>query len=86
MVLQERAGLQLPQAKAHKTDKKDSAWLSKLLLSGVLKASFIQKQDIRELRDLVRYKKKIVSDMASEKNRVIKILEDTNIKLSSVLR
>ena len=51
----------------HKTDKKDSAWLSKLLLSGVLKASFIHKQDIRELRDLVRYKKKIVSDMASEK-------------------
>ena len=69
----------------HKTDKKDSAWLSKLLLSGLLKASFIPKQDIRELRDLVRYKKKIVADTASEKNRVIKILEDANIKLSSVL-
>src|SRR5665647_1349659 len=69
----------------HKTDKKDSAWLSKLLLSGLLKVSFIPKQDIRELRDLVRYKKKIVADTASEKNRVIKILEDANIKLSSVL-
>ena len=69
----------------HKTDKKDSAWLSKLLLSGLLKGSFIPTQDIRELRDLVRYKKKIAADMASEKNRVIKILEDANIKLSSVL-
>jgi transposase len=69
----------------HKTDKKDSAWLSKLLLSGLLKASFIPKQDIRELRDLVRYKKKVVSDAAGDKNRIIKILEDANIKLSSVL-
>jgi len=69
----------------HKTDKKDSVWLSKLLLSGLLKGSFIPPQDIRELRDLVRYKKKIVGQAASEKNRIIKILEDANIKLSSVL-
>lgn len=69
----------------HKTDKKDSVWLSKLLLSGLLKGSFIPPQDIRELRDLVRYKKKVVGQMASEKNRTIKILEDANIKLSSVL-
>ncbi|MFV0572580.1 MAG: IS110 family transposase, partial [Xanthomarina gelatinilytica] len=69
----------------HKTDKKDSAWLSKLLLSGLLKASFIPPRDIRELRDLVRYKKKITGQLASEKNRIIKILEDANIKLSSVL-
>ena len=51
-------------------------WLSKLLLSGLLKGSFIPPQDIRELRDLVRYKKKIVGQLASEKNRIIKILED----------
>jgi hypothetical protein len=69
----------------HKTDKKDSAWLSKLLFSGLLKASFIPPRDIRELRDLVRYKKKIIGQLASEKNRIIKILEDANIKLSSVL-
>ena len=69
----------------HKTDKKDSVWLSKLLLSGLLKGSFIPPQDIRELRDLVRYKKKVVGQVASEKNRTIKILEDANIKLSSVL-
>lgn len=69
----------------HKTDKKDSQWLSKLLLSGLLKASFIPPVEIRDLRDLVRYKKKIIAQVASEKNRVIKILEDANIKLSSVL-
>ncbi len=69
----------------HKTDKKDSGWLSKLLLSGLLKASFIAKQDIRELRDLVRYKKEVVADAASDKNRIIKTLEEDNIKLSSVL-
>jgi len=69
----------------HKTDKKDSIWLSKLLLSGLLKGSFIPPEDIRELRDLVRYKKKITEQRSSEKNRIIKTLEDCNIKLSSVL-
>lgn len=69
----------------HKTDKKDSRWLSKLLLSGLLKGSFIPPCEIRELRDLVRYRKKLVEQAASEKNRIIKILEDANIKLSSVL-
>jgi len=70
----------------HKTDKKDSAWLSKLLLSGLLKGSFIPPVDIRELRDLVRYKKKKTQVIAAEKNRMIKILEDCNVKLSSVVR
>ena len=69
----------------HKTDKQDSQWLSKLLLSGLLKASFIPPVEIRDLRELVRYKKKVVAQAASEKNRIIRILEDANIKLSSVL-
>lgn len=69
----------------HKTDKKDSRWLSKLLLSGLLKGSFIPPSDIRELRDLVRYRKKVTEQAASEKSRILKILEDANIKLSSVL-
>lgn len=72
-------------APGHKTDKKDSRWLSKLLLSGLLKGSFIPPCDIRNLRDLVRYKRKVVAQASSEKNRIIKILEDSNIKLSSVL-
>lgn len=69
----------------HKTDKKDSKWIAKLLLSGLLKGSFIPKLPIRELRDLTRYKRKIIEQLASEKNRIQKILEDANIKLSSVV-
>jgi transposase len=69
----------------HKTDKKDSIWISKLLLSGLLKGSFIPPIEIRELRDLVRYKKKKIQFISSEKNRMIKYLEDCNIKLSSVV-
>ena len=69
----------------HKTDKKDSRWIAKLLLSGLLKGSFIPPKQIRELRDLTRYKRKLVEQISSEKNRIQKILEDGNIKLSSVV-
>lgn len=69
----------------HKTDKKDSAWLCKLLLAGLLKPSYIPPKDQRELRDLTRYRKKLIQDIASNKNRIIRILEDCNVKLSSVL-
>jgi len=69
----------------HKTDKKDSKWIAKLLLSGLLKGSFIPKRPIRELRDLTRYKRKIKEQISSEKNRIQKVLEDANIKLSGVV-
>lgn len=69
----------------HKTDKKDSKWIAKLLISGLLKGSFIPPKPIRELRDLTRYRRKIVGQIASEKNRLHKLLEDANIKLSSVI-
>lgn len=69
----------------HKTDKKDSAWLCKLLLAGLLKPSYIPAKEQRELRDLTRYRTKLVQSNASNKNRIIRILEDGNIKLSSVL-
>ena len=59
--------------------------MSKFLLSGLLKCSFIPPRDIRELRDLIRYRKEVVDQIASEKNRIIKVLENANIKLSSVL-
>ena len=68
-----------------KTDKKDSKWITKLLLSGLLKGSFIPPKPIRELRDLTRYKRKIIEQISSEKNRIHKLLEDANIKLSSVV-
>lgn len=68
-----------------KTDKKDSAWITKLLLSGLLKGSFIPPKPIRELRDLTRYKRKVIESISAEKNRIHKLLEDANIKLSSVV-
>jgi transposase len=68
-----------------KTDKADSRWLTKLLLSGLLKGSFIPPCDIREMRDLFRYKKKLTRQIVAEKNRLQKILEDANIKLGSII-
>jgi len=69
----------------HKTDKADSARICKLLLAGLLKPSYIPPKAQRELRDLTRYRTKLIQHIASEKNRTIRILEDCNIKLSSVL-
>lgn len=69
----------------HKTDKKDSVWLCKLLLAGLLKPSYIPAKEQRELRDLTRYRTTLIQSNASNKNRIIRILEDANIKLSSVL-
>lgn len=68
-----------------KTDKKDSQWIAQLLLSGLLRGSFIPPKPIRELRDLTRTRKKIVSQISSDKNRIQRILEDANIKLSCVI-
>ncbi len=68
-----------------KTDVLDSEWICKLLRTGLLKGSFIPPKKIRELRDLTRYEEKLIRNISSEKNRIQKILEDANIKLSSVL-
>jgi transposase len=67
-----------------KTDVKDCEWLAKLLQCGLIQGSFIPPKWNRELRDLTRYRRKIMGHLASEKNRVQKVLEDANIKLSSV--
>ena len=69
----------------HKTDKRDSAWICKLLLAGLLKPSYIPPKAQRELRDLTRYRVKLIQQIASEKNRIIRFLEDSNVKLSCVL-
>lgn len=69
----------------HKTDKKDSEWIAKLLLSGLLKGSFVPDQSIRELRFLHRHRRKLIGMRTAEKNRLQNILEDANIKLASVV-
>lgn len=68
-----------------KTDKKDSRRIAKFLLAGLLKGSFIPTRPVREMRDLTRYKRRIIEQIASEKNRIHKFLEDANIKLSTVV-
>jgi transposase len=68
-----------------KTDMKDAEWIADLLRHGLLKASFIPPKPIRDLRDLVRYRKTLVQERAQEINRLHKVLETANIKLASVV-
>jgi transposase len=68
-----------------KTDVKDSEWICKLLKNGLLEKNFIPPEQFRNLRDLTRYRKKIVETIVSEKNRILKVLETANIKLSSIV-
>jgi transposase len=67
-----------------KTDVKDSEWLADLLRHGLLKASFIPPEPIRELRELTRYRKTLVQARAQEVNRLHKVLESANLKLGAV--
>ena len=67
-----------------KTDIKDAEWIAELLLHGLLRASFVPPKPIRELRDLTRYRRKLVESRSAERNRLLKVLETANIKLASV--
>ena len=67
-----------------KTDVRDCEWLADLLRHGLLKPSFIPPLEIRELRELTRYRQTLVRDKISLANRVQRIAESGNIKLSQV--
>ena len=69
-----------------KTDVKDAEWIADLLAHGLLKASYIPDKDQRELRELVRYRKSLIEERARELNRLQKMLEGANIKLSGTVR
>ncbi len=71
--------------KGHKTDNKDGWWLAHLLRHGMITPSFIPPRPQRELRDLTRRRKKLIQAATGEKNRVDKMLQDANVKLSDVL-
>jgi len=75
---------QIKNVPGRKTDPNDSRWIAKLLALGLVNGSFIPPKDIRELRQLTRYRTKLVSMRTSEKDRVHNILESCNIKLSCV--
>ena len=67
-----------------KTDVKDAEWIADLLCHGLLRSSFVPPKPIRELRDLMRYRRKRVEGQAAERNRLLKVLETANIKLANV--
>lgn len=67
-----------------KTDVCDAEWLADLLRHGLIRGSFIPPKPIRDLRDVVRYRKALIRERASEINRLQKVLEGMNIKLASV--
>ena len=90
-VLEER-GFALLLVNAHhvkvlpgrKTDVGDAAWLCELLEHGLLRGSFVPPEAIRELRDLTRYRKRLIQAHSAECQRIQKTLEDAGIKLDSV--
>lgn len=67
-----------------KTDVKDAEWIADLLRHGLLRSSYVPDRSQRELRELVRYRRSIIQEKARVVNRIQKILEGANIKLSSV--
>ena len=89
----ERAGIDTWVVNAHavkhvpgrKTDITDSQWLAVLARFGLVRGSFIPPQDLRELRLLSRYRRKLSGMHASEVNRLHKVLDDGGIKLGAVV-
>jgi len=68
-----------------KTDKKDAEWIAELHRSGLVSNSFVAPREIRESRDLTRYRRKLKGYETSERNRILKVLEDANIKMSTFM-
>jgi transposase len=71
--------------KGRKTDVKDAQWIAQLHRCDLIRSSFVAPKEIRELRDLTRYRKKLKGYESAERNRILKILEDANIKVSTFM-
>jgi len=90
-MLDERFALILANAQqvrnvpGRKSDVNDATWIADLLAHGLIAASFVPPRPIRELRDLTRTRRQAVGEVVRHKHRIDKILQDANIKLSSVL-
>jgi transposase len=72
------------QVPGRKTDVSDAAWIAQLLQHGLLKGSFVPPAPIRVLRDLTRHRTTLVRDKTRVVNRIHKVLEDANVKLTAV--
>jgi transposase len=68
-----------------KTDVRDCEWICRLVEHGLVRPSFVPPRDIRQLRDLTRYRTETVRDRARDVNRLAMFLEDAGIKLSAVV-
>jgi transposase len=68
-----------------KTDVKDSEWIADLVRHGLIRKSLVVAKPLRELRDLLRYRTKLVQARTAQRNRLLKLLETANVKLSSVM-
>lgn len=75
----------IKQVPGRKTDVKDAEWIATLMRMGLLNNSFIPGEEQRDLRDLTRYRTRLTNERSAAVNRVQKVLEDANIKLSSVV-
>lgn len=69
-----------------KTDVNDAEWIAELLQHGLLQPSFIPSKDQRELRELVQYRRSLVGEQTRELNRLQKMLEGANVKLSGTIK
>lgn len=63
-----------------KTAVKDAEWVADLLCHGLLRSSFVPPKPIQELRDLTRYRRKLVESRSADRNRLLKLLESANIR------
>src|SRR6202011_3034041 len=77
--------VEVKNRKGHKTDATDAWWLAHLLRHGMIHPSFIPDKATRDLRELTRRRKKLIAQVAQERNRVQKQLEYGNVKLGNVL-
>lgn len=68
-----------------KSDVRDSQWLADLLAHGLIRSSFVPPEPIREMRDLTRTRKQILREVGQHTQRIQKVLEDANIKLTQVV-
>ncbi len=68
-----------------KTDMRDAEWIATLLRAGLLKGSFVPERDIRDLRQFTRYRKALIRDITSQKNRIEKLLRSSGFNLSTFL-
>ena len=76
--------MHIKQVPGRKTDVKDSEWIADLVRHGLIRRSFVPPKPLRELRDLLRYRRKLVESQTAERNRMLKLLETANIKLATV--